>query len=178
MVDLDDSELVRLTLSGERNAYGRLVERYQAQVFTIALRMLGDRDEAEDVAQGVFLKAFEKLGTFDPRYKFFSWIYRIAHNESVNAIERRSRLQPLDEGVEAAGAHAENPDLPDLVQRCLARLDVQHRSVLVLKYVQDLPYEEIAAILGVPAKRVKSRLFSARAALREIMTREGLGNHD
>lgn len=178
MIHLDDNGLVQRTLGGDRNAFGALVERYQAQVFTIALRMVGDREEAEDVAQGVFLKAYEKLSTFDPKYKFFSWIYRIAHNESVNAIERRSKVQALDEGLESADGHAESPDLPEIVQKCLAKLDVHHRSVLVLKYVQDLPYEEIATILGVPAKTVKSRLFSARAVLREIMSREGLADHD
>jgi RNA polymerase sigma-70 factor (ECF subfamily) len=178
MTNLDDNGLVQRTLEGDRNAFGVLVERYQAQVFTIAWRMLGVREEAEDVAQSVFLKAYEKLGTFDPRYKFFSWIYRIAHNESVNAIERRSRVQGLDEGLEVAAAGVENPDLPQLVEKCLAKLDVGHRSVLVLKYVQDLPYEEIGVILGIPAKTVKSRLFSARAVLRQIMSREGLSDND
>jgi len=178
MIHLDDNGLVQRTLKGDRNAFGVLVERYQAQVFTIAWRMLGVKEEAEDIAQAVFLKAYEKLSTFDSRYKFFSWIYRIAHNESVNAIERRSRVQALDEGLESADGHAESPDLPELVQKCLSKLDVNHRSVLVLKYVQELPYEEIGAILGIPAKTVKSRLFSARATLREIMGREGLSNHD
>ena len=178
MIHLDDNGLVRRTLEGDRDAFGVLVERYQAQVYTIAWRMLGVKEEAEDVAQAAFLKAYEKLGTFDPRYKFFSWIYRIAHNESVNAIERRSRMQALDEGLESADGHAESPDLPELVQKCLSKLDVHHRSILVLKYVRDLPYEEIGAILGIPAKTVKSRLFSARAMLREIMSREGLSGHD
>ena len=177
MVHLDDMKLVQRTLEGDRNAFGVLVERYQAQVFTIAWRMLGVREEAEDVAQAVFLKAYEKLGTFDPKYKFFSWIYRIAHNESVNAIERRAKIQRLDEGLESTDGHAESPDLPELVQKCLSQLDVNYRSVLVLKYVQDLPYEEIGAILAIPAKTVKSRLFSARSMLREIMTREGLSDN-
>jgi RNA polymerase sigma-70 factor, ECF subfamily len=178
MIHLDDNGLVRRTLEGDRDAFGVLVERYQAQVFTIAWRMLGVKEEAEDVAQAAFLKAYEKLSTFDPRYKFFSWIYRIAHNESVNAIERRSRMQALDEGLESADGHADSPDLPELVQKCLSKLAVHHRSILVLKYVQELPYEEIGAILGIPAKTVKSRLFSARAMLREIMSREGLSGHD
>jgi RNA polymerase sigma-70 factor (ECF subfamily) len=178
MIHLDDNGLVQRTLEGDRDAFGLLVERYQAQVFTIAWRMLGVKEEAEDVAQAAFLKAYEKLSTFDPRYKFFSWIYRIAHNESVNAIERRSRMQALDEGLESADGHAESPDLPELVQKCFSKLDVHHRSILVLKYVQELPYEEIGTILGIPAKTVKSRLFSARAMLREIMMREGLSGHD
>ncbi len=178
MIHPGDNELVQRTLGGDRNAFGTLVERYQAQVFTIAWRMLGVREEAEDVAQAVFLKAYEKLNTFDTRYRFFSWIYRIAHNESVNAIERRSRMQGLDEGLESADGHLESPDLPEIIQKCISQLDVNHRSVLVLKYVQDLPYEEIAGILGIPAKTVKSRLFSARTILRQIMSREGLADHD
>src|SRR5512139_4043151 len=101
MIHLDDNGLVQRTLEGDRNAFGVLVERYQAQVYTIAWRMLGVKEEAEDVAQAAFLKAYEKLSTFDSRYKFFSWIYRIAHNESVNAIERRSRMQALDESLES-----------------------------------------------------------------------------
>jgi RNA polymerase sigma-70 factor (ECF subfamily) len=178
MMNLDDNGLVQRTLEGDRDAFGLLVNRYQGQVFTLALRMLGVREEAEDVAQAVFLKAYEKLGTFDPGYKFFSWIYRIAHNESVNAIERRSRVQALDEAVEDASLNLDELDLPELIQKCLAKLDVNQRSVLVLKYVQDLRYEEIAAILGIPSKTVKSRLFSARSVLRQIMNREGLTGHD
>jgi RNA polymerase sigma-70 factor (ECF subfamily) len=178
MKEAEDIELVQRTLSGDRNAFGLLVERYQNPVYTLAFRMMGDRDEAEEVAQSAFVKAYEKLGSFDPGYKFFSWIYRITHNEAVNALERHQRHTALDEGTEAVELPSVRSDLHEIVNSCLHELSVNHRSVIVLKHFEGLSYDEVASTLGITEKKVKSRLFSARTALREIMIRKGIRSDD
>jgi RNA polymerase sigma-70 factor (ECF subfamily) len=178
MIEAEDPELVSRTLSGDRNAFGILVERYQNPVYTLALRMTGDRDEAEEVAQSAFVKAYEKLSSFDSGYKFFSWLYRIAHNEAVNVLERRQRHAVLEEGTESVELPSVRSDLNDIVNSCLLELSVDHRSVIVLKHFEGLSYEEVARTLGIPEKKVKSRLFSARTALRDVMTRKGIGSND
>lgn len=178
MIEANDLECIQRTLSGDRNAFGVLVERYQNPVYTLAFRMMGDRDEAEDVAQAAFVKAYEKLSSFDAEYKFFSWLYRIAHNEAVNALERRQRHDVLDEETEAVELAPVRSDLNDIVNSCLLELSVDHRSVIVLKHFEGLSYDEVARTLGIPEKKVKSRLFSARTALRDIMTRKGVRSDD
>jgi RNA polymerase sigma-70 factor, ECF subfamily len=178
MKEAEDLELVRRTLSGDRNAFGSLVERYQNPVYTLALRMMGDRDEAEEVAQSAFVKAYEKLASFDPGFKFFSWLYRITHNEAVNALERKQRHEVLDEGLEAEDLPDVRSDFNDLVNDCLLELNVDHRSVIVLKHFEGLTYDEIGRTLGITEKKVKSRLFSARTVLRDIMTRKGIRSDD
>lgn len=178
MVTADDTELVRRTLSGERRAFGILVDRYQSPVYGLALRMIGDRDEAEDVAQATFLKAFEKLGTYDTRYKFFSWLYRIAHNEAVNAALRRGRVERLGDEVASSDGPDDRIDIQDILEAALQELSMDHRSVLVLKHLEGMSYEEVAAVLGIPEKTVKSRLFSARMTLRDVLKKRGLTTHD
>lgn len=178
MKEAADLELVTRTLSGDRNAFGELVERYQRPVYTLALRMTGDRDEAEEVAQSAFVKAYEKLASFDHGYKFFSWLYRITHNEAVNALGRRERQDVLDEDTEMVELPAVRSDLHDIINCCLLELTVDHRAVIVLKHFEGLSYDEVARTLGIPEKKVKSRLFSARMALRDIMTRKGIRSDD
>jgi RNA polymerase sigma-70 factor, ECF subfamily len=178
MKEAEDLELVRQTLAGDRNAFGALVERHQNPVYTLALRMMGDRDEAEEVAQSAFVKAYEKLPTFDPSFKFFSWLYRIAHNEAVNALERRQRHDELTEETASADPPDVRSDFSELVNGCLQELSVDHRSVIVLKHFEDLSYDEIGRTLGITEKKVRSRLFSARTALRAIMTRKGIRSDD
>jgi RNA polymerase sigma-70 factor, ECF subfamily len=178
MKDAEDLDLIQRTLDGDRNAFGALVDRYQKPVFTLAFRMTGDRDEAEEVAQSAFVKAFEKLSTFDPSFRFFSWLYRIAHNEAVNMLERKERHEELDEHIGAEELAPVRSDLDDIINSSLGELSVDHRSVIVLKHFEGLSYEEVARTLGIPEKKVKSRLFSARTALRDIMIRKGVRSDD
>ena len=96
MDDGDDAELVNRCLSGDQLAFEPLVTRYQKVLFNVALRMVGNYEDARDIAQTAFVKAFEKLDTYDPRYRFFSWIYRIMMNESLNYLQRRKFHEPLD----------------------------------------------------------------------------------
>jgi RNA polymerase sigma-70 factor (ECF subfamily) len=179
MTDRSDEECVRQCRSGDRKAYDALVERYQRTIYNVAVRMVRDRDDAADVTQSVFVKAYEGLEKFDDRFKFFSWLYRIAVNESLNLLNQRKRFDGL-EGVDIAETPEEGMDDESLeresgVQSGLMMLKTDQRAIIVLKHMQGLSYEEIGQILDLPLKKVKSRLFSARQALREILKKKGVG---
>ena len=177
MVD-DDLTFVRQTLQGDQIAFERLVDKYQRLVFNLALNMARDYDDAADITQSVFLKVYEKLSTFDPKYKFFSWLYRIAVNESLNLVQKQGRTEALVEETASElpmpDGTVESGDITQGVQEALLELDLNYRVVLVLKHFQDLSYEEISHILDIPEKLVKSRLFSARMMLRTVCKRRGL----
>jgi len=145
------------------------VDRYQQRLFNVALRMLGNVQDAEDVTQTVFLNAFRKLGTYDPSYRFFSWIYRMTVNESLNTLKRRKHTVILEDelGIPAPGGEPDRAtEVQDRVGKALMELKPDDRAVVVLKHFVSFSYEEIAEVLEVPVKTVKSRLFTARERLR------------
>jgi RNA polymerase sigma-70 factor, ECF subfamily len=163
-----DSELVRRTLAGDDRAFGELVDSCQTSLYNVALRFLGNREDARDVVQAAFIKAYTKLHTYDPRYRFFAWIHRIVINEALNAIRRRRKHVELDDSLPDRENQNWSPELESrnrLVQEALMRLPLNYRQVIVLRYWSDLSHSEIAEVLGVPEKTVKSRLFSARQLL-------------
>jgi RNA polymerase sigma-70 factor, ECF subfamily len=177
MIEDSDGELVRRCCSGDRGAFEALVVRYERPVYNAALRMLHDREEARDVAQTVFLKVYEHLVDYDPSHKFYSWIYRIALNESINTLQRRRPRVPLD--LEMADVEP-GPDeavwdvqLSGGLAAAVASLRDEHRAVIVLRHYLGCSYEDMAAILGVPEKTVKSRLFTARQLLKTAMQAKG-----
>jgi RNA polymerase sigma-70 factor (ECF subfamily) len=174
---MDDETLVQRCLSGDTEAFGELVSRYERPLFNVALRMLRDREEARDATQNAFVKAWQHLDQFDRSRRFFSWLYRIALNESLNRATRRKRSEPLDERLvdrgESPAEGAERTEQAVLLDRAVARLSDIYREVIVLRHWLDLSYDEIAEALHVPAKTVKSRLFSARARLGEILREMG-----
>jgi RNA polymerase sigma-70 factor (ECF subfamily) len=163
-----DADLVERCLGGDKEAFAPLVRRYERVLYNVAARMLGDREEARDVTQEVFLKAYQKLGTFDPRYRFFSWVYRIVVNESLNVRSRRPPVVPLE--LEPAGGGSpeealQNRERRDRLQSALACLRPDDREVLVLRHFAELSYAEIGDAIGVAEKTVKSRLHEARQRL-------------
>ena len=133
--------------------------------------MLGNVQDAEDVTQTVFGNAFAALDTYDPRYRFFSWIYRMTVNESLNTLKRRRKVVSLDGSfdVPAPLTSASAAEAEDRVGRALLQLKPDDRAVVVLKHFVSFSYEEISDVLGVPVKTVKSRLFTARERLRESL---------
>jgi RNA polymerase sigma-70 factor (ECF subfamily) len=152
-----------------------LVERYYKVLFNVALRLVNDSEEARDITQTTFMKAFEKIGTYDARHKFFSWIYRILINESLNLLNRRKPREPLDPDLVARGDTPEEEfeklRLSQRVQAALTHLSIEHRQVLVLRHFADLSYKEIGSVLRLQEKTVKSRLFSARRQLCTVLSR-------
>lgn len=169
MVDeVPDADLVARCLGGDVEAFEPLVRRYERVLFTVAIRMLGDREDARDVTQEAFLKAYQKLGTFDPSYRFFSWMYRIVLNESLNARSRRRKTGPLESEPAAPGRLDDGireREQRDRLQAALARLAATDREVLVLRHFAELSYADIGAALGIAEKTVKSRLHEARLRL-------------
>lgn len=164
-----DRVLVRRHLAGDEQAAAELVDRHQRPLFNVALRMLGNVQDAEDVTQTVFCNAFDALERFDPQYRFFSWIYRMAVNESLNAIKRRRQLVTLDEGMgleEPGFGPDQVVDETERVGKALLELRPDDRAVVVLRHFASFSYEEIAQVMEIPVKTVKSRLFTARQRLR------------
>lgn len=176
-----DQDLVHGCLRGEVGAFERIVERYERPLFNAVARFVRDREDARDILQTTFVKAFEKLGSYDGLHEFRSWLYRIAINESINFRRRRGRNQPLGDfdgqaaedraGPEAqCFAHEVSHHLGD----ALMSLSPDHRAVIVLRHYLDCSYEETAAILGIAEKTVKSRLFTARQTLRDLLVDRGI----
>ena len=166
----EDAALVRQSLAGESAAFGLLVTRYQKVLFTVALRMLGNAEDARDATQDAFVKAYERLTTFDPAYRFFSWIYRILVNECLNAIRSRRPQEPLTEMAAVTGGPFElvaEHERRRQVEQALQQLSAEYRAVIVLRHFVGQSYDEIATTLEIPVKTVKSRLYAARQRLGE-----------
>jgi RNA polymerase sigma-70 factor (ECF subfamily) len=175
MTEVDDPEVVRRCMAGDTRAFSDLVARYSGPIFGVAFRITGSRQDAEDVTQTAFLKCFERLSTFDARHKFFSWLYRIAVNEALNSGRQRKPTEDLDDQLPAEDLSPEQREREELLQKGLKELSPDYRAVVVLRHFEEMSYDEIAGVLDIPAKTVKSRLFTARMQLREILVQRGLG---
>ncbi len=164
-------------MEGDGNAFEGLLDRYQKTVFNVVYRMVKDVEEAEDITQATFVKVYENLRAFNPKFKFFSWIYKIAVNESLNYLNQRKRVTELDEDIASDTDDPESAlhgvETSEKINECLMKLSPDYRVVIVLRHFQDLPYNEIAQILDVPEHTVKSRLFAARKMLRKHLIRKG-----
>lgn len=198
--DLDHDEkseerFIERLLAHDERAFNELVQAYEQRVFRLVLRMLGRRDEAEDMAQEVFVQVFKAIGTFRGDSKLGTWIYRIAVNLCKNRIKYLSRrhssdedeLEPvaertaLDEKKSSAVGETSRPDqvvegyqIEKIVQECMSSIEPDFREVLVLRDVEDLSYEELCEVTGLPDGTVKSRLHRARAMLKAaVETRLG-----
>jgi len=174
----DDETLVRDSLAGDERAFEILLDRYERKIFNGALRMVNNRDDASDITQNVFLKVYEKLGRFDARYKFFSWIYRIMVNESIDLLNRRKPVDPVDDGFPS---NHRNPleslrgaELCEGIQDALMCLKPEYRTLIILRHFNECSYREIGAILEIREDTVKSRLFSGRRMLRDLIIRKGI----
>jgi RNA polymerase sigma-70 factor (ECF subfamily) len=167
----NDADLIERCQAGETEAFEALVQTYQRGLFNIALRLLGRYEDARDATQTTFIKAYEHLDRFDPAQRFFSWIYRILKNECLNVLRARRQSEPVPLDWPAAGV----PDLVEAgerqqaIQRALLALSDEYREVLVLRHFTELSYDEIANALGIPEKTVKSRLYTARQRLGELL---------
>ncbi|HJS57437.1 MAG TPA: sigma-70 family RNA polymerase sigma factor [Vicinamibacteria bacterium] len=168
----DDHELVDRCLRGDLDAFAPLVARYQKPLFNVALRMVRDREDARDITQTAFVKAYEKLRSFDRKHRFFSWIYRIAVNECLNFVSRRRPERPLLADMPAADdpqRDAEASELAARVQGALVTLTPDYRLVVILRHFLGLSYVEMSETLLIPEKTVRSRLYTARQRLAEVL---------
>ncbi len=188
--DVDDRELVRRVKSGQTQAYGELIRRYQDRVFNACWRICGHLEDARDLTQDAFLKAFENLGAFRQESGFYTWVFRVAVNLSLShrRSAKRRRVVSLDSGI-AGGTQADDlarqmqcaqadesrgpvseSEAHSQIVRALQSLDSEHRAVVVLRDIEGFDYQQIGAILDIPPGTVKSRLHRARMALREAIS--------
>lgn len=170
--DAEDATLVSRSLNGDAGAFEALVGRHQRAMYTVACRMLGNRDDARDAVQSAFIKVYQHLSTFDSRHRFFSWTYRIVVNECLNMLRSRRPEDALSPAIAAVGTpfdSAAAQQRATQVQRALLQLPPDARAVVLLRHFGELSYDEIGEALGVPAKTVKSRLHSARQKLGEML---------
>lgn len=170
---MQDCEIIRLCLDGEIDAFEELVNRYQRLVYSVALNYLKDADLAEDAAQESFIKAYTHLRSYNPEYKFSTWIGKIAYNTCIDILRKKRELTPLDEAAEVA----DKTDTPEeaaisnerkkKLEELINALETKYRQPLMLYHMTGLKYEEIAEFLKVPVSIVKNRLFRARKMLKE-----------
>lgn len=186
---LDEITLVAQSREGDAEAYGQLVRRYQGKIFRLAQHITQNREDAEDVLQETFLKAYEHLDQFQGNSKFYTWIVRIAVNQALMKLRRRkndksvSMDDAIDTGedtiVREIAAWDENPEerlsreeIGGILDSAVESLETPYRSVFVLRDIEELSTEETAEALGLSVPAVKSRLLRARLQLREKLTRQ------
>ena len=187
---VDDAELVRLVRTGQSDAFGELVRRYQDRVFNACWRVCGNAEDARDVTQDAFLKAYENLATFRQESGFYTWLFRVAMNLalSLKRSAKHRRTVSLDGGADSGGTQAgglsdrlrrareaADADAPSdaevqaSVVRALQGLNEEDRAVVVLRDIEGFDYQQIAEILGMPLGTVRSKLHRSRAALRDAV---------
>ena len=177
-----DQYLLDLALRGDADSFGRLVERWQSRVFGFILRYTGDREDARDLTQDTFAKAYQNLGRLSDPTSFPAWVYKIALNECRMRFRRskRSKQVDLDEDREAAGAEVDErtpetayrqTELQRVFESVFEELPGEQRAVIVMKEYQGLKFREIAEILDVPLSTVKSRLYLGLKALKVLVER-------
>ena len=153
----EEDAWVQRTLAGDHEAFGALVEAYQGVIYNLALRMVGDAEDARDVSQTVFVKAYLKLASFDRRNRFFSWLYRIGINESLNLLSRRKPNEELTERLESRDPTpdeaAQTSQEESLMNRSLLELTPEYRQVVILRHFLDFSHREIGELLQLPEKR-------------------------
>ena len=190
-----DAELVAEALRGRQEAFRELVVRFERPVYSLVLRMVQDQGTAEDLAQEVFIKAFRRLDTYYPQRKLASWLFKIAHNTTIDHLRRNAPdTVPLegdrsegeegrgglaavlaDESLEDPSAAAERKDMARSLERAIARLRPEYREVVVLFYLEGATYQEICDVVGLPLGTVKTNLHRARKELAQEMVALGWG---
>ncbi len=180
LLEQTDAMLVRQTLCGQANAYNTLVQRYQRQVYNLAYRMLGNAEDAGDLVQDTFLRAYGALASFRQDASFLTWLYKIASNLCIDLLRSRKTRYALsldaetDEGREpAADSRSSAPEeiavrgaVQDVVHHAIQNLPERYRVVVIMRHLNDMSVEEIAQALDLPTGTVKTHLFRAREMLR------------
>ena len=170
MHEARDADILEACRRGDRAAFNQLVRRHQDRVFQVIRRMVPDTDDARDIAQEVFIRAYDKVSDFRGDAQVSTWLYRIAVNLSLNHI-RRGKLRrvlrmneeqhEVQDGNPLPSANVERDELRDLVTRAVETLPKKQKAVFVLRYYQELPYEEIAAVLNTSVGGLKANYHHA-----------------
>ena len=169
--EVEDPDLIAKARRGKVEAYNLLVSRWEKRVFNYLLRLVGDREDALDLSQEVFLKAYQNLGKLQDQTRFAPWLFRIAHNEAFSHLRRRRPEEPFEVFPVESGAATRQPpiELTLAVETALRRLSEEQHEAVLLKIYQGFKFEEIAEILSCPVSTVKSRVYSALDVLKQIL---------
>ncbi|WP_027416729.1 RNA polymerase sigma factor SigW [Aneurinibacillus terranovensis] len=178
-----EQRIIQRARQGERAAFAELVDLYKDKIYHVSYGMLGNKQEAEDVAQETFLRVYANLNNYDPKYKFSTWIYRIASNLCIDYIRKRKPTLSLDAeltGTDGMDWHDRFPDtgkgpeeevitdeLQEEVQGALMALNPKYRAVMILRYIEDLSLQEISEAISLPISTIKTRIHRGREALRK-----------
>lgn len=179
MDTVTDLQYVHLILEGDNNAFALLVDRYKDMVFTLSVKMLKDKLEAEEVAQDTFVKVFKSLSKFNGESKFSTWIYKVAYNTCLDRLRKNKRLQPIA-GIDRIHEEELSPLLnaldaiedkerKQMIQDCLQKLPGEESFLLTLYYFEEQSLEEIAKIIGITPNNVKIRLYRSRRKLATLI---------
>ena len=170
-----DKQLIEQTLRGDTSAFGKLVERYQDFVFTIAFRIMKVREEAEEVAQDSFIKAYESLNSFRGESKFSSWLYSIAYRKALDALRKNKKYKASEiidditegevSGIEDALHYLENEERKKAIQDCILKLASDEATIITLYYFQDQSVREISTITELSEDNIKVKLYRSRKKL-------------
>ncbi len=180
MSEKTDEEIARQVQRGDIESFDLLINRYEEKILRYARKFLSDTEDIRDIVQEVFIKAYVNMKSFDASQRFSPWIYRIAHNEFVNALKKKSRMPmpffdpdvlfPHPVAEETADSEANRKELKHMLDACLDTLSSKYRELLVLYYFEDMDYKEIAEVLHIPISTVGVRLRRAKALLRKMVT--------
>lgn len=172
MAGASDKELVKQCLQGNNSAFDELVDRYQLTMYRTALSIVKDTETAKDVTQNGFIKSWEKLDSYNSDYKFYSWLYRIIMNEALNKV----RSEKSTENISSTETDGDTPfhkvirkEENRQLYEAIEALDEKFSSVIYLRHFEELSYKDIAEVLDIDEKKVKSRLYGARMKLRESL---------
>ena len=158
--------------AGDRSEFARLVDAFSPQIYRLALKMLGDEQDAEDVLQNTFMKALQAIGKFEGRSSLSTWLYRIARNKVYQQLRRKKRLSKLDaEAVVVNDVEDDAFSVEDVakVHRCLKELIPEYKEVLILRFLEQMSYRQISHVVNCSLGTVKSRIYYAKLALKAKM---------
>ena len=173
--------LISRARGGDREAFGELVEQYRDNVYRLAYRMCGNAYDADEAAQEAFVAAWRALPNFRGDAKFSTWLYRLTTNAAIDVMRREKRHQTVGDGemvdladdADSPQETVERTEQQETVQKALATLSEEYREVLLLRYMEELDYAEIAEVLQLPSGTVKSRINRAKAALKTALLKSG-----
>lgn len=185
---LTDSELVSSAITGRDDSFEEIVRRYQRPIAAYVYRMVGNYESALDLTQDVFIKVYNSLARYSSEYKFSTWIYKIAHNASIDYLRRASNREqslmvesdgetferPIQSGKLTPEQESERRERREELETIVKNLPSAYRELIVLRHSLDMSYDEIADITGLPLGTVKNRLFRAREMMRDVLIQRGI----
>ncbi len=178
MLEKSDEEIVCLVQSGKTDFFGVLIERYEEKIKRYARKFLSNKEDTDDIIQTIFIKAYVNIQSFDIKRKFSSWLYRIAHNELVNHLKKRKFFSSFDFDVffphsvrlhdNETEKEVNRQEIQKTIDKCLGELDIRYREPIILYYLEELSYKEIADILHLPISTIGVRLSRGKEKLKSI----------